>query len=400
MPNEYPDWWRADIVFLADQLRSQHANLYHTVEKAAFDAAVSDLLKRMPGLPRERVIAGIAHLVAMINDGHTSLWVNSNSSLGFHCYPIRFYEFTDGVVVSEALPDHRHLLGARLLKVGDHSVEEALQRFQPIVSGDNDGMRRHKACAALNIPEWLQALDLHVDAAQPVYMLERPSGETLTLTLPPAVPEWPGAWVNLNENETPLALWQQQPDRFYWFTFIERHQAVYLNHRVVRDAPEEPLSVFFTRLFGFIESHPVTRLIIDLRQNGGGNNALNRALIHKLICCDQVNQPGRLFTLIGRHTFSAAMNLAVDLEQHTHTLFVGEPTGASPNHYGEIAGITLPNSGLELTLSKWYWQGSHQNDKRPHIAPSLPVGLSSHQYRDNVDPVLEAALTYPDKPSP
>jgi hypothetical protein len=58
--------------------------------------------------------------------------------------------------------------------------------------------------------------------------------------------------------------------------------------------------------------------------------SLNRPLIHRLIRCDTINQWGKLFVVIGRRTFSAAMNLAVDLERHTRALFVGEPTGGAP----------------------------------------------------------------------
>jgi len=54
-------------------------------------------------------------------------------------------------------------------------------------------------------------------------------------------------------------------------------------------------------------------------------------LLHALLRADKVNRTGRLFVLIGRETFSAAMGLSIELERQTKAIFVGEPTGSSLN---------------------------------------------------------------------
>ena len=85
-----------------------------------------------------------------------------------------------------------------------------------------------------------------------------------------------------------------------------------------------------------------------------GNNFLNQSLVHGLICCKKINQPGRLFALIGRHTFSAAMNLAVDLERNVHVLFAGEPTGSVPVADGgwrTIGPTDAPFEGLAAPVA-------------------------------------------------
>jgi hypothetical protein len=122
--------------------------------------------------------------------------------------------------------------------------------------------------------------------------------------------------------------------------------------------------------------------------------SLNRPLVHHLIRSDRVNQWGKLFVITGRCTFSAAMNLAVDLERHTRALFVGEHTGARPNHYGENVEIVLPHSGLRCTASALWWQYSQPGDDRPWIAPDIAAPLWSKDYAANRDPALDAALRY------
>ena len=61
----------------------------------------------------------------------------------------------------------------------------------------------------------------------------------------------------------------------------------------------------------------------------------------------RVNQPGKLFTIIGRQTFSAAMNCVNRMKLNTDTLFVGEPTGSSPNMYGDNAPVVLPQQQID-----------------------------------------------------
>ena len=92
------------------------------------------------------------------------------------------------------------------------------------------------------------------------------------------------------------------------------------------------------------------------------------------------------------------MMLTDDLEKHTKTLFVGEPTGASPNMYGDAEKIVLPNSGLEVWASALRWVYSEPRDNRPWIPPDIPASLASADYRLGRDPALEAVLAY--TPSP
>lgn len=390
-------FWREDLHFLADQLRTQHANLYHHLSHDQFTEAVARLHNDIPGLSRHAVMVELSRLAASVGDGHTSFWLDFNTSFGFQRYPLRFYEFSDGLIVRQTDRTHQAYLGARLTHIGQFTVEEALARLEAVVSGDNSLMRRQKACAVCNIPEVLHALGLIPELDAGELTLVGLDGKTITLRPPSLMPDAIPEWVNLNQNETPLALWQQHPERFYGFEYLEPHRLVYFNHRVVRHAGDLPFNVFCQQLFDFIDTHPVERLVIDLRSNGGGDNRLNQSPVHSLICCPKVNQQGRLFTIISRHTFSAAMNLAVDLERNTQTLFVGEPTGASPNHYGENANATLPHSGLTLTISKWYWQSSWPDDTRLWIEPQLPVAMHSTDYRNNRDPVLEAVIQYSGK---
>jgi hypothetical protein len=103
--------WREDLAHLTQQLRTRHANLFHTIKPVHFKKATTALYEAIPYLMPHQIAVEMSRIVAMIGDGHTSFRLNANPSLGFHPYPVRFYEFSDGIFVCETDEAHRHLLG-------------------------------------------------------------------------------------------------------------------------------------------------------------------------------------------------------------------------------------------------------------------------------------------------
>jgi hypothetical protein len=58
------------------------------------------------------------------------------------------------------------------------------------------------------------------------------------------------------------------------------------------------------------------------------------------------NQNGRLFVIVGRATFSAAMEATNHLHDRTAAIFVGEPTGAKPQFQLRQGDLPLPKTAL------------------------------------------------------
>lgn len=188
---------------------------------------------------------------------------------------------------------------------------------------------------------------------------------------------------------------QSQTAAELWFEFLADSRTLYLQYNAVANKHDgETLAAFFRRVFQFVEANPVEKFVIDLRGNSGGNGVLNWPLIYGLIRSDKVNQKGRLFTLIGRQTFSAGLHAAALLELHTRTLFVGEPTGGKVNSYGDHIQLTLPHSRLEVFIAPYFYQNTYPWDERHWIAPQIQAEFSFEDYRANHDPALAAIKSY------
>jgi hypothetical protein len=56
------------------------------------------------------------------------------------------------------------------------------------------------------------------------------------------------------------------------------------------------------------------------------------------------------------------------LERYTKITFAGEPTRSKGDAYGDSRQIILPNSGITVRVSIYYWQDWHPADKRDATA--------------------------------
>jgi tetratricopeptide (TPR) repeat protein len=397
--------WREDLAYMAREMSRRHRNLYHTISRAGFDSAVAALDRRIPSLQRHQVIVEMARIVALVGDGHTNIAPTRDPKIGFRTLPIELYPFKDGWFIRSTTRAHAGLVGAKVLRIGPADPEEAYRRVRQIIGRDNDMGARFFAPFLLAMPPVLHALGMsdHPDSA--TLVLERENRrETVRLrSSEPAammpsdtdVSWWPDSgWVDLRHSDQPAPLWlKENPTNHFWFEYLPQSRLVYVQLNKIGDKEDESLAGFSRRLLAFLDSADVRRVALDLRLNRGGNGELNPPLIRSLIKARKLDRPGSLFVVIGRSTFSAAQFLVNDLERYTDAVFVGEPTGGKANSYGDSRRITLPNSGITVRVSTLWWQ-EDPRDARQWKAPDVAAEHGSADYRNNVDPALQAVLAY------
>ena len=157
---------------------------------------------------------------------------------------------------------------------------------------------------------------------------------------PDAKPEWTYAFRN-------PPLFRQRPTEGCWYAFLPEARAVYCNFRKYDD-----LGKHCAGLFKLISERQPTKLVVDMRQNGGGDYTLGlRYLVRPIRELPSINQKGHLFVLIGPRTFSGAMSNAAHFRTQTAARLGGQPIGERPNSYQESRQIKLPNSRLTLYYS-------------------------------------------------
>jgi hypothetical protein len=396
--------WQDDLRFMAKEMQRTHKNLYHSISAEAFAAVVQTLNAKIPSLTRAQVIVEMAKIVAAVGDGHTNIYPTRDPKIDFHALPVEFTFFGDQLYIRATQQERRSLLGARVLRIGNLSKEDAYTAVKTMIGYENEGGARYWAEYLLAMPEVLEALHITYRVEDVPLALATEHGTT-EVTLHPSAP------IEMMSGDISTLFYRRQgwfdvrdsypgPDPLWLreinvpFHFEQVGDLLYVQINTVADNKDETLAHFAQRLHDEIATTRPDKVAIDLRQNRGGNNALIPPVIRSIIQSGSIDRPGHLFGIIGPATFSAAQNLTDALEKYTNILFVGEPTGSRGNAYGDSRKIVLPNSGVTVRVAIYYWQDWYPMDERDATVPKIVAPLTFDAYIHKTDPALEAIRGY------
>ncbi len=401
--------WQEDLRFLQKNIHENYNSLFVKISAEDFDQAVEKLYQAIPKMEDHEVIVGIAELVALFGYGHTQLNLNNWGGLNksaFSQIPLKFYQFHDGVYIQGIHKDYEQFLGAKIIKIGDKTIDEAIQAVYPVVSAENESFFKAYGIYYLAVPEVLHAKGVIKNKDRVPVVMEK-DGKTLkyefntidTYRFPGRYTfiQQEGNWLDArDQSKTPL--WLKNLNLIYFYEYLPESKTVYIRHSQIQNDASEPIEAFYARVFDFIENNEVEKLVIDVRLNGGGNNFLNKPIITGIIETQKINQRGKLFVITGRNTFSACQNLVNEMENYTNALFVGEPTAENVNFFGDNRSLNLPNSQLPIRLSFAWWQDKYPWDNRQWTTPHIATDLTFKDYANNHDPAMAAILNYKDEP--
>ena len=395
-PQMTAEKWQADIKFLEEEFPKRHKNLFYKMKREDFATAIKNFHDNVPRMTREEIMVNFLRIAAMVKDGHT--YFGSGQFVQAGVYPLQLYLFTDGLFVLKAAPEFSEIIGGQIIKIGDLSVDETFQKISKLVATDNEWGVKDVVPFYLSIPEILVGLKI-INNRENLKLTVLTDGKERVVEVKPRakfedILNPPAEWKAMNANTSdPVPLYLKKQTDLYWFEYLKDQKLVYVQHNAIANKDDESMADFYKRVMKFVEDNPVEKFVIDLRINGGGNNDLNRPVIIELIK-SKINEHGKLFVIIGRQTFSAAQNFVDEIEKYTNATFVGEPTSAGPNHFGDAMPFTLPNSGLTVRASSVWWQDLPERDKRPFTAPEIAAEISSEDYRKNIDSAIESIINY------
>jgi hypothetical protein len=385
--------WRGDLRYMASELRRLHANAFFSTSRAEFDAAVSALDANIPTMTDSEIVIEMMRLVAMLGDGHTQIFDYSGAG-GFRTYPIRLQWFGEHLYIVAASPDYAGFIGMRVARIGSMSAADAYHAVTPLISHYNDYGLRRKSPRLMVTPEVLYTLGI-IDAMEHgTFTLVDDSGSEYQLELSPVALDDPTieymSFANINGGVAETPLYLQHSDANYWYSYLPDSQTIYFQYNAAHDMDSQSFDAFAAEVFAFIDANDVQRIVVDLRFNSGGYPALFKPFLRGLQDRPQLTRAGSLTVIIGNATFSSGMWHALDLRKMGGTL-IGEPTSGKPNSYGHVRRITLPNTGIGIQYSTWYWT-LIQGDDPAAVMPDVVIEPTIRDYLAGRDVVLESVL--------
>jgi hypothetical protein len=380
--------WAEDIAYFRQTLEEEHINLYHTIEKAEFERLLSDLTARLGELDRYQVVAEMMRITRMIGDGHTRF----SAMGGPHSHYPFSLEWLDGKIrVLAATDEHKALVGSELVAINGMETAAVLNRIDPLVQGvENEWSLRAGYRWHLNVAELLYGAGVTADVTASEFTFTTPEGGKTTVTAT-ALPmnEFakkigdrlvPGRGVF---DERDFA----QSDSLWLASDPQSKTAyIYFSAYPGRDGMER----FAIKTADYLAAEDTRNLIVDLRDNGGGDFFVGLMLAHALIGVDNLDWASGIYVLIGPKTYSAGMANAAQYRRVLNATLVGQPTGGNPVGYQEGGGFELPHSGRHVMYSKRFYR--FQDRPSGGVIPDHRVATDWASYRSGVDRVLRYTM--------
>lgn len=380
----------ADLDSALSVLDRIHPEPFHGIDREEFVAALDAYETALPTLSPEEAMVELMRVWALLSregrDGHQ--FALPQAQHAGPVLPIRIYEFAEGAFVTAVAPEaDQALVGSRITAINDVPIDEVLEVIEPLVPRDGPAtVHAFRPIFLLRI-DVLRGLGV-VGGGEVQIEVERVDGTEATATLTAmdadAYAEWAGPQ---GMHRLPV-----DPDMRYlasedaYTAELLADGTAYVRYRSVE-------SVDVREVRQWLDGDEADRLVLDLRQNPGGDNGTYSRLL-RLVADFAEAHPGGVTVLIDRVTFSAASNLATEIEQATDARFVGEPMGGGLNFWNDVTWVDLVALPIPMrvAVSERYWQFAEADDPRLTIEPDMAVEVTAADHFAGRDPALEVAL--------
>ena len=380
---------RADLERLLSVLDRVHPEPFHGVSREEFVAALDAYEAELPKLSPEESVVELMRVWAMLSregrDGHQFALPQVQHE--GPVLPIRVYEFAEGVFVTAAAPGTEPtLVGSRITAIGEVAIDDVLAAIEPLVPRDGPATVPAFRPIFLVRLDVLRGLGLVEDGSVPLSVV-RPDGTSMTVDLQPLAADADASWAGpVGMHQLPLDARLRYLASGETFSATLDGRTAYVRYRSVQ-------SVDVREVRQWLDRDEADRLVLDLRQNPGGDNGTYGRLLRLVVDFAEAH-PGGVTVLIDRVTFSAASNLATEIEQTTDARFVGEPMAGGLNFWNDVTWVDLVSLPIPMraAVSERYWQFASPDDERLTIEPDVPIEITAADHFAGRDPALEAAL--------
>jgi hypothetical protein len=414
-----------DIDFFARTLEDVHPNLYDRVSRNEFADSVESLKRRLPDRVGEHpLFMDMSRLGALVRDAHTgngwSYVLRRGNFLFRGMFPYKIRVENDRIYVTGNYSYRDDIpAGSEIVRINGLTSGEFIAQMSAWLSYETIPFRNSLLENPMSISIWNDFRPYQIE-----FRLPGGSGARRVET-------GGGIYARIRFIRSLSMIGEP-----YRFTVIE-DSIGYIGFYACRDP--ERFKGFLRDSFGTMKEKGISRLIIDIRENGGGNSSLDDEFMQYISgtpfrifekatvkvsreilsahrdWIDSARQvagityetpdidltslrenplrfTGSCVLLTGRGTFSSGAAFASAFRCFHAGFIVGEETGGITVCYGDLYTFTLPRTGFGFGVSWKKFVNACGVDDRRGVIPDYAVGSSVDDERTGRDAVLDFAL--------
>jgi hypothetical protein len=376
-----------DIMFFKQELPRRHKNLFSIITKEEFNNSVDQLIDKIDKLNNKKVFTELNKIVASIGDAHTSI----NYWDGYS-YPLQFWIFDGDIYIVNADTSLEEMMFSQILKIDGIDIDIVTEQLTSLIPHENKSWVLAMLPGYLQSPVYLFGLGIVQNESEAVFTVQK-DGEVRDITV--SAFEY-GESINfINKKADDVLIGKY--DRYYDYEYLPDHKTLYFEYNVCANMEKQSFIDFNKGMFEGIQENEVDKVIIDLRNNSGGNSEILNPFTERLKSYVEENSNVRVYILVGRNTFSSGMFAIYRIKESApEAISVGESSGGALDCYGEVKTINLPNSQVPISYSTKYFEFSkdfsYKNDGIGTFQPDILLQPSIEDYKSGTDVVLDYSL--------
>lgn len=382
---------------------------------------------------------GLQALTSHLNDGHSQVASGFSTNLIYPMYLM--FDMKDSAYMLAVEDDFKETLGKRVIMVNGKPISDLIARGHKLISGDNEIYKNSQLSKHLQMKGFWEMCGYDGDAIDLTF-------DDGTLVTIPATPmqEIKIEQMDMTFN-SPTAL-RQVP---FFYEVLDSLGICYLQFNMCADKVTHPqlgerFDDVVEKMMVEMADKSIPTLVVDVRNNGGGNSALCDVLLSYLTDYDSMknvgckvrmselllkHQPnlsgvvlndgttpengevfdfwqvrrvgamesesthrinhdsdkiykGNVIFISGRGSYSSAGLLLTLARDNNIGTIIGETSGHRPSHYGDVLRFCLPNTDTKATVScRHFTRPDESRNDEIELVPDVEVNLSDYTIKSD-----------------
>jgi hypothetical protein len=379
---QHPTNWNTDLTLYASELEKRHIDLYNKIPKTDFLNELEAIKQRAQTQSDFKTYIDLMKLTRRIGDGHTAV---SLRNFNLKKYPIELQFIENEWRVVKIIEKHANLFKTKLVAIDGVSIEKVTEFVGKVAQFvENKYSKITRTQSYLTIATLLHELGLTKHKEKATFRFLDDNGTKIEVVLQAEDMNSITNFVEIAPSVPQIEKPQQPSFDFLWYTPIKETNAVYV--RFDSYPSFENMQKFGEELIMYLAINNTKNLVIDLRQNGGGDLYIGVILAYALNLADSIDWKHGVYILTSHVTFSAGTSNTSLLQQLLNGKIVGQPTGSNPSGYQDMDSFELPNSKLVITYSKRHFKLSETVTEG--IQPDVTIYPTWKDVKENIDTEL------------